>query len=215
MQFEISRCAALVRRDDDAAPQLEQQPLGGGTGQGVGGDVGGRHGAGPAHDGDLWPLMCWKAGTITTKVPTNAPNQPKLPVITQVENEPPTLSGSGKITIHWVSAQYDKFLVWWTVDGQSLRQGEPRDSGTSGRWTTDQPIDPGLDYTFQVEGGTVAGPINSYNCSGWGPSVTVNAAQPLRSLVQFLRHSGINPYGLHISSIAGGETSLTKLMKLA
>ena len=48
MQFEISLCAALVRRDDDAAPQLEQQPLGGGTGQGVGGGVGGRHGAGPA-----------------------------------------------------------------------------------------------------------------------------------------------------------------------
>jgi len=141
--------------------------------------------------------------------------QPTKPVVRVVANEPATLQAGGSITVSWVSSQYDKFLIWWTVDGEPLAQGEDKNSGTSGSWTTNQAVYPGATYTFAVEGGTSSGPLTGYNYSGWGNTVTVQAAQNLRSLRQFLLLSGINPSGLHVRSIMGGLTSLKAVMKLA
>jgi hypothetical protein len=141
------------------------------------------------------------------------PGQPTKPVVTLESNEPATLTGPGTITVSWVSAQYDKFLIWWTVNGEAGEQGEVDKTETSGSWTTGEPVIPGAIYTFKVEGGTYE--VWGYNYSGWGNTITVQAVQNLRSLVQFLEHSGINPVGLHVSSIMGGQTSLRQVMKLA
>ena len=143
------------------------------------------------------------------------PNQPTKPVIIKTDAEPATLTGDNSITISWISSQYDKFLVWWTVVGQALAQGEINSPGTSGTWTTNQACSPGAPYTFAVEGGIGQGLASGYNWSGWGPTVDVTAVQNLRSLVQFLKHSGINPAGLSVESIMGGQTSLKKVMKLS
>jgi hypothetical protein len=145
------------------------------------------------------------------------PPQPTKPVVKLDSNEPATLTGDGTIAISWVSSQYDKFLIWWTVNGEAADQGEVDTPGTSGSWTTNQSKDtliPGAVYTFMVEGGVYAG-LSGYNYSGWGNTITVTAVQNLRSLVQFLEHSGINPAGLRVSSIMGGQTSLKRVMKLA
>jgi hypothetical protein len=146
--------------------------------------------------------------------PTPPPaGQTSKPTVKLQANEPATLQGPGAITVSWVSSQYDKFLIWWTENGQTLAQGEVDNSGESGNWTTNQPIIPGAVYTFEVEGGTYAG-LSGYNYSGWGNTVTVTAVQNLRSLVQFLLHSGMNPAGLKVSSIMAGRTSLKQVMKL-
>ena len=145
---------------------------------------------------------------------TPPPEQPTNPVVKLDSNEPATLTGAGTITVSWVSIEYNKFLIWWTVNGLSLAQGEVDNAGTSGSWTTNQPVIAGATYTFAVEGGTYAG-LSGYNYSGWGNTITVQAVQNLRSLLQFLEHSGINPVGLRLSSIMGGQTSLKQVMKLA
>jgi hypothetical protein len=146
--------------------------------------------------------------------PAQPPSGKLTPPTVKVDaNEPATLQGPGTITVSWVSIQYDKFLIWWTVNGQSLAQGEVDTGGTSGSWTTNQPVSPGAVYTFSVEGGTSAG-LSGYNYSGWGNTVTVTAVQNLLSLVQFLVHSGINPAGLSIDSMKGGRTSLKQVMQL-
>jgi hypothetical protein len=171
------------------------------------------------YDNEYWEVSCVNAGSITTRVPQAPTDQPTKPFIIKIDNEPATLKGEGAITVSWVSSPYNKFLIWWTVDGQSLAQGEVNAGGssgsaTSGSWTTNQAVSPGAVYTFAVEGGTSAGLFAGYNWSGWGNTVTVQAVQNLRSLVQFLKHSGINPAGLSVSSIMGGQTSLKKVMKL-
>jgi hypothetical protein len=164
---------------------------------------------------DYWEVSCTNAGSLTTKVPQTQIDQPTKPVIVKTVNEPATLNADASITISWVSSSYDKFLVWWTVNGQSLAQGEVDTGGTSGTWTTNQQLSQGADYTLAVEGGTSAGLFAGYNWSGWGPSVTVRALQNTDSLVTFLTNSGINPAGLSVSSIMGGKTSLKEVMKLA
>lgn len=141
-------------------------------------------------------------------------NQPTKPIVTIDSNEPATLTGNSTITVSWVSSHYDKFLIRWTGDGQLLAQGEVDTPDTSGTWTTNQPVDPGAIYTFEVEGGTSAG-LFGYNYGGWGNTVTVKAVANLRSLVQFLKHSGLDPVGLSVRSIMGGQTSLKRVMKLA
>jgi hypothetical protein len=171
------------------------------------------------YDGEPWETSCTKVGSITTQVLQSPTDQPTKPYIISYHQEPATLKGDGSITVSWVSSPYNKFLIWWTLDGQPLAQGEVNAGGssgsaTSGSWTTNQAVSPGAAYTFAVEGGTSAGLFAGYNWSGWGNTVPVTAMQNLRSLVQFLKHSGINPAGLSVSSIMGGQTSLKKVMKL-
>jgi len=168
------------------------------------------------YDNEYWDLSCTNAGSITTQVPQAPTDQPIQPFIIKVDNEPATLKGDGTITVSWVSSPYTKFLIWWTQDGQPLKQGEVdlSSNATSGNWTTNQAVAPGAVYTFKVEGGTSQGLFAGYHYSGWGNTVTVTAVQNLRSLVQLLKHSGINPAGLKVSSIMAGQTSLKKVMKL-
>jgi hypothetical protein len=171
------------------------------------------------YDGDYWEDSCTNAGSITTQVLQAPTAQPTKPYIVHVDNEPATLKGDGAITVSWVSSAYNKFLIWWTFDGQALAQGEVDSGGssgnaTSGSWTTNQAVAPGGTYTFAVEGGTSQGLFAGYKYSGWGNTITVIAVQNLRSLVRLLNNSGINPAGLKVSSIMGGQPSLKHVMKL-
>jgi hypothetical protein len=173
------------------------------------------------YDGSYWQNACTYAGEITTQVPAASSQHPTKPVIIKVDNEPATLTSYGTITVSWVSTQYDKFLITWTQDGFQMPQGEVDVTADSGSWTTpssasgtNQPVNPGASCTFAVEGGTDTGLFSPPNYSGWGPTVNVTAVQNLRSLVQFLLHSGINWQGLSVKSIMGGQTSLKQVMKL-
>jgi hypothetical protein len=166
------------------------------------------------YNGGYWEASCTLAGNITTKVPDGTVAPATKPVISKIDPEPATLTGDNSFTVSWTSTQYDKFLVWWTIDGQSLAQGEISSPGISGSWTTNQPCTPGAQYTFAVEGGTGQGLTGGYNWSGWGPTVDITAVQNLRSLVQLLKKSGVNPAGLSVKSIMGAQTSLKSVMKL-
>jgi hypothetical protein len=167
------------------------------------------------YDNEYWEISCTYAGPITTQVPQAPTQQPTKPVIIKIDNEPATLKGDGSITVSWVSSPYDKFLITWTYEGAppggTFPQGEV--DGSTSSWTA-TPTTPGFTFTFAVEGGISAGLAAGYNWSGWGPTVAVKAVPNLRSLVAFLNHSGINPAGLSVKSIMGGQTSLKKVMKL-
>jgi hypothetical protein len=172
------------------------------------------------YDGNPWPDAVQNGPSITTKVPPGSPSTSQTkPETWCTENKPATLHGPGSITINWDSSptNYDKFIVRWSwaaaTDGSDITQVD-LGGGMTGQWVTNQAVTPGGVYTFVVEGGTNQGLFTPDAYSGWGDTLTVTAAQNLRSLVDFLRNSGVDPANLSVKSIMGSQTSLRAVMQL-
>jgi len=164
-------------------------------------------------DGVYWENFC-AYGVIVAQATPPPPSQRTPPTITGLDLQPATLTQPDRITVRWSSSQaYDKFLIWWTQNGQPMDQGEVDSSGIAGSWTA-SPVTPGARYTFAVKGGVSGGILGNYLYSDWGPTLTVIGAKNLASLRQFLTASGVNPAGHGVASLRKGQTSLRKFMKL-
>ena len=164
-------------------------------------------------DGIPWDNFCaWE--TIVARATPLPGGQQAPPWISNIDPEPAGLTQADRITVTWGSPQpYDKYLVWWTQNGQPMKQGEPGDSGIAGSWTA-SPTTPGARYTFAVKGGVSGGILGNYLYSDWSPTLTVIAPQHFRSLRQFLVGSGINPAAQPVKSLMTGQPSLRAWMKL-
>lgn len=164
-------------------------------------------------DGIYWETFCAYENTVARAAP-QPEGQRSPPWISRLDPEPATLTQPDHITVTWGSPQpYDKYLVWWTQNGQPMKQGEPGDSGIAGSWTA-SPTTPGARYTFAVKGGVSGGILGNYLYSDWSPTLTVIAPQHFRSLRQFLVGSGINLAAQPVKSLMTGQPSLRAWMKL-
>jgi hypothetical protein len=161
-----------------------------------------------------WENFCaWRM--IVARATPLAGGDQSLPWISAMDPEPATLTQPDQIVVKWESPQsYDKYLIWWTQNGQPMKQGEPGGTGGSGSWSA-TPITPGARYTFAVKGGVSAGILGNYIYSPWSPTLTIIAPDHVRSLRKFLVASGINPAAQRVRSLLDGQTSLRKFMKLA
>jgi hypothetical protein len=165
-------------------------------------------------DGVSWETFCaWE--TIVAQATEQVGGQQLPPWISALNPEPATLSQPDRIVVTWGSPQpYDKFLIWWTQNGDPMDQAEIDGTATTGSWTA-TPITPGARYTFAVKGGVSGGILGNYLYSDWSPTLTIVAPPHLRRLRQFLTASGINPAAQRVRSLLHGQTSLRKFMKLA
>jgi hypothetical protein len=165
-------------------------------------------------DGEYWEGLC-VGQTIVTKSDSLPDDQRNAPIITGIDAEPATISNPDQITVTWTSQSYDKFLVWWTKNGEGLAQGEIGGPRSGGSWTA-SPTVPGARYTFAVKGGTYGGIFGNYNFSDWGPTVKATAPPHYSSLRLFLRASRVLPLpqGLRSLMHAHKQSSVRKFMKL-
>lgn len=162
-------------------------------------------------EGQYWESYC-----VSTSIVTQSSDQPQgklpAPIINSLSAKPATASQGGQITVSWSSSMtYNKFLIWWTENGQALQQGELDVQGASGSWTAG-PTTPGATYTFSVKGGLYGG--FQYNYSDWGSNVKAVAPQNLNALKQFLQLSGITLNGQGVRSVMATQ-SVRAFMKLA
>jgi hypothetical protein len=164
-------------------------------------------------DGVYWESLCVGQTVVTKSDPLPAA-QRKAPIISGIDAEPATISDPDRITVKWTSQPYDKFLIWWTQNGEALAQGEVDSSGSSGSWTA-SPTVPGARYTFAVKGGTYGGIFGNYNYSDWGPTISATAPRQYSSLRYFLRASGVNPGAQPLRKLAHKQSSVRKFMKLS
>jgi hypothetical protein len=165
-------------------------------------------------DGIYWENFCaWE--TIVARATPLAEGDQSPPWISAIDPEPATLTQPDRIIVSWGSPKsYDKYLIWWTQNGQPVKQGEPTVTGIGGSWTA-TPITPGARYTFAVKGGVSGGILGNYLYSDWSPTITIIAPDHRRSLRKFLVASGINPAAQRVRSLLHGQTSLLKFMNLA
>ncbi len=164
-------------------------------------------------DEQYWESFC-VGQTIVTQSVELPPNQRQAPTITAIDAEPATLTQPDRITVKWTSQPYDKFLIWWTQNGEANAQGEDGNSGSSGSWTA-SPTVPGARYTFAVKGGTYGGVFGNYLYSDWGPTINATAPHHFSSLRLYLRASGINPGAQRLRSLTQKQASVRKFMKLS
>ncbi|HEY4931214.1 MAG TPA: hypothetical protein VII23_06555 [Terriglobales bacterium] len=163
-------------------------------------------------DEQYWESFC-VGQTIVTQSVELPPNQRQAPMITAIDAEPATLTQPDRITVRWSSQPYDKFLIWWTQNGEGNAQGEVNSSSS---WIA-SPTVPGARYTFAVKGGTYGGVLGNYLYSDWGPTVKAKAPFHYSSLRQYLRASGINPgaQGLRSLMHQHHQPSVRRFMKLS
>jgi hypothetical protein len=160
-----------------------------------------------------WETFCaWE--TIVARATESPGGDQPAPWISSIDPEPANVTQPDRITVKWGSPQsYDKFLIWWTQNGEPMHQGESDNTASSGSWTA-SPVTPGARYTFAVKGGVSGGIGGNYLYSEWSPTLTVIAPQHFRSLRQFLVASGINPAAQGVASLMKGQKSLRAWMKL-
>ncbi len=163
-------------------------------------------------DEQYWESYC-VGQTIVTQAVELPANQRQAPTITAIDAEPATLTQPDRITVKWTSQTYDKFLLWWTQNGEANAQGEVNNSGSSGSWIA-SPTVPGARYTFAVKGGTYGGVLGNYLYSDWGPTVKATAPFHFSSLRLYLRASGINPGAQLLRAKTQKQMSVRKFMKL-
>ena len=154
-------------------------------------------------------------GHIAQSLITFAPvdtNYPR-PVITSAVASPANASRGNSITITWqADTLYNKYLIWWTVNGVAQPQGEVDVEGTTGSWTAD--TEPGYKYIFSVNGGQSGGLNLGYQYSGWGPQKEVSSVPNLRNLRGFLVAGNADFAGKSIRAIMSPYRSLLIYMDL-
>ena len=163
-------------------------------------------------DGVYWESLCVGQSIVTKSYPLPA-TQRQPPMITAVDALPATMTKPDQITVKWTSQSYDKFLIWWTQNGEPLAQGEVAGPAVAGSWIA-SPTVPGARYTFAVKGGTYGGVFGNYNYSDWGPTITATAPHHYSSLRNFLRASQVNPSAQGMRSLMHTQHSVRKFMKL-
>jgi hypothetical protein len=164
-------------------------------------------------DGVYWETYCvWE--TIVAQAAPAPGAQRVPPSISGLDAEPATATQPDRITVKWQSPQsYDKYLIWWTEDGQAMDQGEVDGTATAGSWTA-SPTVPGRTYTFSVKGGVSGGILGNYLYSDWSPAIKLVAPAHRRSLRQFLVASGVNLSAQGVKALLKRQKSLRGFMKV-
>lgn len=179
-------------------------------------------------------------GTITTVASagtgTVVPDPPKAaPSISEVVSLPPAVQvlplppiGAGtpmvvkvghRIRVRWHALhEHDKFLVAWTTNDPT-RPGNRRgvtvdEDGKSGTYVLDG-TSPGVEYSFNVKGGSRDVLDWVFTYTDWSPPVAVVARPSLRGLREYLRASGIDPAGGARRYLLADAGSVRSFMQLA
>jgi hypothetical protein len=148
--------------------------------------------------------------TLTSSPPQAPLPKPSLP---SLNPQPANLKQGNRIAVSWTAPQsYNKYLIWWTLNGVAMPQGEVDAAGKTGSWTAS--TTPGSFYTFKIDGGAATDPWGDYQYSGWGPAAGAKAVPNLTSLRAFLEASGIN-LPQQMRSLMSTQSSLRNFMKLA
>lgn len=168
-------------------------------------------------------------GTVIPDPPKAAPSISEvvsLPPAVQVLSLPPIGAGTPmvvkvghRIRVRWHALhEHDKFLVAWTTNDPT-RPGNRRgvtvdEDGKSGTYVLDG-TSPGVEYLFNVKGGSRDVLDWVFTYTDWSPPVAVVARPSLRGLREYLRASGIDPAGGARRYLLADAGSVRSFMQLA
>lgn len=136
-------------------------------------------------NGVYWETVCAAQPLVVKGIKRGGESRDRpAPVITSAVAFPATLGVPGHIELRWqADVKYDKFIIWWTENGEANGQGEVENgSSTTGTWSAS--THPHRHYTFAVMGGQST--FWHFDYSGWGPVIQVDAAPPIQSVGQFV-----------------------------
>lgn len=124
-----------------------------------------------------------------------------------------------RIRVRWHSLhEHDKFLVGWTTNDPT-RPGNPRgdtvdEDGKSGTYVL-HGTSPGVEYSFNVKGGSRGFLDWVFTYTDWSPPVAVVARPSLRGLREYLQASDIDPVGGVRRYLLADAGSVRSFMQLA